>query len=111
MTVTELGDGVEAVYHLYVVMVDDRDGVRERLGEQGIGPGSTTRCRCISAGYEALGYSPGDFPVAERRAGRILSLPMFPEIDHAQRDLRSLSAGAGTGLIGRSDAESEEGGG
>ena len=39
----------------------------------------------VQPAYDGLGYSAGDFPVAERRAERILSLPMFPEIDQAQR--------------------------
>jgi dTDP-4-amino-4,6-dideoxygalactose transaminase len=39
----------------------------------------------VQPAYERQGYSSGDFPVAEQRAERILSLPMFPEIDHSQR--------------------------
>jgi dTDP-4-amino-4,6-dideoxygalactose transaminase len=85
--VAELGDGVEAVYHLYVVMVDDRDAVRQRLGEWGVESGIHYPVPLhLQPAYESLGYSPGDFPMAERRAERILSLPMFPEIDQAQRD-------------------------
>ena len=87
MTVTELGEPVEAVYHLYVVMVEDRDGVRQRLGERGVESGIHYPVPLhVQPAYETLGYSSGDFPVAERRAERILSLPMFPEIDQTQRD-------------------------
>ena len=86
VTVTEQGDNVEAVYHLYVVMVDDRDGVRQRLGEWGVESGIHYPVPLhTQPAYQSLGYSLGDFPVAERRAARILSLPMFPEIDTAQR--------------------------
>jgi dTDP-4-amino-4,6-dideoxygalactose transaminase len=28
--------------------------------------------------YATLGFRPGDFPVAERAASRVLSLPMYP---------------------------------
>ena len=86
LTVTRLGDGVEAVYHLYVVMVEDRDGVRQRLGERGVESGIHYPVPLhLQPAYDGLGYGAGDFPVAERRAQRILSLPMFPEIDTAQR--------------------------
>ena len=80
-------------------MVEDRDGVRERLGEQGVESGIHYPVPLhVQPAYEGLGYSPGDFPVAERRAERILSLPMFPEIDQAQRALRRRDAGAGARL-------------
>jgi len=86
VTVTEQRDNVEAVYHLYVVMVDDRDGVRQRLGEWGVESGIHYPLPLhIQPAYESLGYSLGDFPAAERRAERILSLPMFPEITEVQR--------------------------
>jgi dTDP-4-amino-4,6-dideoxygalactose transaminase len=86
LTVTQLGDGVQAVYHLYVVMVEDRDGVRQRLGERGVESGIHYPVPLhLQPAYDGLGYGAGDFPVAELRAGRILSLPMFPEIDTAQR--------------------------
>ena len=86
LTVMQLGDGVQAVYHLYVVMVEDRDGVRQRLGERGVESGIHYPVPLhLQPAYDGLGYRAGDFPVAERRARRILSLPMFPEIDTAQR--------------------------
>jgi len=86
VTVTQVGDGREAVYHLYVVTVENRDGVRERLGERGVESGIHYPVPLhLQPAYDGLGYGAGDFPVAERRAERILSLPMFPEIDAAQR--------------------------
>jgi dTDP-4-amino-4,6-dideoxygalactose transaminase len=85
VTVTQLVDGAEAVYHLYVVSVDDRDGVRERLGERGVESGIHYPVPLhLQPAYEELGYAPGDFPVAEGRAARIVSLPMFPEISGEQ---------------------------
>ena len=86
VAVTELGDQLEAVYHLYVVMVEDRDGVRERLEAAGVDSGIHYPVPLhVQPAYDGLGYSAGDFPVAERRAERILSLPMYPEIDQSQR--------------------------
>ena len=39
----------------------------------------------LQPAYAHLGYAPGDFPVAERLAAEILSLPMFPEITAEQQ--------------------------
>lgn len=87
---------VEHVYHLFVVRVDQRDLVRERLGAEGIGTGihypvPLHRQPCCAQ----LGYSDGAFPVAEALAAEILSLPMYPELSFEQVDrvvdaLRSL---------------------
>ena len=50
-------------------------------------PASTIRSRSISPPrFAGLGHSRGDFPVAERLAGRILSLPIFPGITAAQQE-------------------------
>ena len=35
----------------------------------------------LQKAYTCLGYRPGDFPVCERAAERILSLPMFPALE------------------------------
>lgn len=78
---------VEAVYHLYVIQVDDRDGVRTRLDEAGVGTGIHYPTPLhLQPAYAHLGYKQGDFPVAERLAKHILSLPMFPEITSEQID-------------------------
>jgi dTDP-4-amino-4,6-dideoxygalactose transaminase len=86
VTLAELGGGSEVVYHLYVVMVGERDRVRARLEELGVESGVHYPVPLhLQPAYASLRYSPGDFPVAERRAERILSLPMFPEITPEQR--------------------------
>jgi dTDP-4-amino-4,6-dideoxygalactose transaminase len=78
---------VEAVYHLYVVQVDDRDAVRAKLDEAGIGTGVHYPTPIhMQPAYAHLGHKQGAFPVAERLSGRILSLPMFPEITPEQID-------------------------
>jgi dTDP-4-amino-4,6-dideoxygalactose transaminase len=80
----ELPD-VEAVYHLYVVQVDDRDGVRAKLGEVGVDSGVHYPVPLhLQPAWAYLGYKQGQFPVSERLAMRILSLPMFPEITEEQ---------------------------
>ena len=86
VTVTERSEGAQSVHHLYVVMVDERDEVRERVGRRGVESGIHYPVPLhLQPAYAQLGHSRGDFPVAERRAGRILSLPMFPEITSEQR--------------------------
>jgi dTDP-4-amino-4,6-dideoxygalactose transaminase len=82
----ERADGFEGVHHLYVVSAPARDEVRGRLADAGIETGIHYPVPLhLQPAYGDLGYGAGDFPVAERRAGRILSLPMFPEISEAQR--------------------------
>ena len=38
----------------------------------------------LQKAYIHLGYKKGDFPVSEQAAGRLLSLPMFPELTNQQ---------------------------
>ncbi|WP_238165620.1 DegT/DnrJ/EryC1/StrS family aminotransferase [Kribbella caucasensis] len=69
----------EGVFHLAVVQVNDRDGVRERLAEQGIGTGIHYPVPCHQMTPYAQ-FADGPMPVAEAAAGRQLSLPMFPQL-------------------------------
>ncbi len=69
------------VFHIYAVRVRDRDGVLQRMAECGI------NCAVhyplpihLQEAYSFLGLGPGSFPVAERCAREILSLPMYPEL-------------------------------
>jgi dTDP-4-amino-4,6-dideoxygalactose transaminase len=67
------------VHHLYVVRVAERDRVQSHLAAAGIGTGIHYPVPLhLSKAYESLFFRPGDFPVAERAARQILSLPMFP---------------------------------
>ena len=70
-----------AVYHLYVIGTDDRDGMMRHLKEAGIGTGIHYPVPLhLQKAYAHMNYSPQDFPVATRAAGRIVSLPMFPHL-------------------------------
>ena len=69
------------VYHLYVLRVKNRDQVLKNLAEKGI------NCAIhyplplhLQDAYKGLGLTLGSFPVAERCAEEIISLPMFPEL-------------------------------
>jgi dTDP-4-amino-4,6-dideoxygalactose transaminase len=75
------------VYHLYVVRVKDREALQARLGEAGIGTGIHYPIPLHQQkAYQNLGYRTGDFPVTERVAREIVSLPMFPQLSHVQQD-------------------------
>lgn len=71
---------VEAhVYHLFVVEVDERDAVVAELRRRGVGAAVHYPTPVhLQPAWSDLGYGPGDFPVAEEAAGRVLSLPLFP---------------------------------
>lgn len=86
ITPSELA-GVKHVYHLYVVRVKDRDKLQMFLIENGIGTGLHYPIPLhITQAYAYLGYKKGDFPVAEKLANEILSLPMYPELTEEQID-------------------------
>jgi len=76
----------KAVYHLYVVRVADRDGLQRHLTKQQIGTGIHYPVALhLQKAYKNMGGAPGDFPVAERVAVEILSLPMFPGLTGEQQ--------------------------
>lgn len=75
-----------AVYHLYVVRTDDREGMMDYLKKAGIGTGIHYPIPLhLQKAYSSLNYLPGDFPVAEQTASEIVSLPMFPQLPREQQ--------------------------
>ena len=85
VTVPKEADGCRHVYHLYVILVDDRDGLQKYLNEKGVGTGLHYPVPLhLQKAYAYKGYKEGDFPVTESVAKRLLSLPMFPELTRAQ---------------------------
>jgi dTDP-4-amino-4,6-dideoxygalactose transaminase len=73
------------VFHIYALRVQERDETIRRLTEAGIGSGIHYPVPVhLQECYRSLGYQEGDFPVAERVARELLSLPMFPELTRAQ---------------------------
>ena len=80
-------EGARHVYHLYVIETAKRDQVLHSLRNRGVMaqvhyPAVVHLQEC----YRALGYGKGDFPAAERAAGRILSIPMFAELTTEQME-------------------------
>jgi dTDP-4-amino-4,6-dideoxygalactose transaminase len=75
-----------AVYHLYVIRTEDREGMMEYLKSVGIGTGIHYPIPLhLQQAYRHLGYKKGDFPVTEKLAPQILSLPMFPQLTAEQQ--------------------------
>lgn len=73
------------VWHLYVIRTSRRDGLRDHLAASGIG----TQIHYpipphLSGAYRAAGWKAGDFPIAERLAAEVLSLPIGPHHTEAQ---------------------------
>jgi len=78
-------DWSRAVYHLYVVRVEDRQKLQADLSSQNIGTGIHYPVPLHQQkAYAHLGYRTGDFPVTERLAPQIVSLPIFPQLTEQQ---------------------------
>ncbi|MGA9405974.1 MAG: DegT/DnrJ/EryC1/StrS family aminotransferase [Bacteroidota bacterium] len=73
------------VYHLYVIRVDERENVRNALKEKGIATGIHYPIPLhMQPAYCYLHHRPGDFPVAQRYASQLLSIPLYPELTDTQ---------------------------
>ena len=78
--------GNEHVWHLYVVRVPDRDRVLKELQAAGIQAGIHYPVPIhLTSAFGGLGYAEGSFPVTERNADQLLSLPLFAEITPDQQ--------------------------
>lgn len=78
--------GSEHVFHLYVIQTGRRDELQRHLLEQGV------ECLIhypvpvhLQKAYASRHWIPGDCPLTEQLAGRILSLPIFPGITEEQQ--------------------------
>ena len=79
--------GEFCVYHTFIIQADKRDELGRHLESRGIGTAIhyPTPIHLMTVGRK-MGHKPGDFPETERQAGRILSLPIYPELTSAQID-------------------------
>ncbi len=77
----------EHIWHVYVLRFSDRDRVAERLRAAGIG----TLVHYpipphLQPAYSSLGFDKGAFPIAEKLASEVLSIPMWPDMPVEAQD-------------------------
>ncbi len=76
----------KGVYHLYVVRTDDREGMMNHLKKAAIATAIHYPTPLhLQKAYSSLNYRLGDFPVAEKVATQVVSLPMFPQLSGTQQ--------------------------
>jgi dTDP-4-amino-4,6-dideoxygalactose transaminase len=92
--------GSRHVYHVFAVRHPERDALRRLLQERGVGTGLHYPVPVhLQPAYADLGYAEGAFPVAEAIAREELSLPMFPEMEDAERDYVAEVVAAALGAV------------
>lgn len=74
----------KSAYHTYVIQTEKRDELQEYLKQHGIG----TRIHYpipihLQKAAEKFGYKAGDYPVSEKQARMILSLPVYQGLTEA----------------------------
>lgn len=78
--------GCRHVYHLFVIRAERRDDLQAHLQDQGVATGLHYPVPLHLTDAYGEGWRKGQFPVTEKLAGEILSLPMFPELTESQID-------------------------
>lgn len=86
-----VGEGADPVWHLFVLRTKQREAVTSRLNAANAGWQIHYPLPChLQPVFLGMGFSRGDFPIAERMAEEILSLPMGPHLTDA--DVAAVSA-------------------
>lgn len=81
LTLPHVPEWAEPVWHLYVVQHAQRDALQKSLADSGVG--SLIHYPIpphLQHAYSTAGWGPGAFPLAERMADRVLSLPLGPHL-------------------------------
>ena len=95
LTLPHVPDWSKPVWHLFVVRTARRDALQQHLAAHGVG----TQIHYpipphLSKAYAPMGWKRGDFPLAEKFADEVLSLPIGPhttlaQVDHVGAQVRS----------------------
>ena len=79
--------GNEHIWHIYAVQVPRRDAVLKAMNAAGIGAGIHYPVPIhLQGAFKQLGHKKGDFPLTEKAAEEMISLPIYPEITAAQQE-------------------------
>ena len=85
--VPDEGPGERCVYQTYVIKAERRDELKTFLNENGVEAlvHYATPIHLQPAAAD-LGYTAADFPLTMDHVGKIISLPLYPMLTHAQQD-------------------------
>lgn len=87
VTTPYIAPEAESIYNQYTLRCDQRDELQSALKAKGIGTSIYYPLPLhLQPCFAYLGYRPGSCPEAERAAGEVLSLPVYPELSADQRD-------------------------
>ena len=76
--------GAYHVFHQYTITNKKRDAIQQQLRQNGISSVVYYPVPLhLQKALRFLGYRRGDFPVVEKAAREVLSLPMYPELEEA----------------------------
>jgi dTDP-4-amino-4,6-dideoxygalactose transaminase len=81
ITIPHVADHARHVYHLYVIQVENRNGLRNFLADRGIAAGIHYPIALHNQpALRRHGFEAAPLKVTERIVDRIISLPLFPEM-------------------------------
>jgi dTDP-4-amino-4,6-dideoxygalactose transaminase len=81
----EIVEAAEPVYHLFIVRLEHREAIMEKLKEREIGCAIYYPTPVhLQPAYAVLGYREGSFPVAEQAMREVLAVPLNPEMKENQ---------------------------
>ncbi|MCB9866346.1 MAG: DegT/DnrJ/EryC1/StrS family aminotransferase [Phycisphaerales bacterium] len=85
ITTPHVAEDARHVYHLYVIQVDNRDGLRNYLADRGISAGVHYPIPLHQQpALRRHGFDSAPLKITERIANRIISLPLYPEMTDEQ---------------------------